>query len=59
MGARRFMFTRNRERELVPEGVKLGLHRPPVPRQPRRGIPRRAPHRAGADRAEALTLAAG
>ena len=23
MGARRFMFTRNRERELVPEGVKL------------------------------------
>jgi 2-oxoglutarate dehydrogenase E1 component len=23
MGARRFMFTRNRERELVPDGVKL------------------------------------
>ena len=23
MGARRFMFTRNREREIVPEGVKL------------------------------------
>ena len=47
MGARRFMFTRNRERELVPEGVKIGLHRPRVPREPRRGIPRRAQPRAG------------
>ena len=49
MGARRFMFTRNREREMVPEGVKLDYIGRPYRASPGRGLPRRAPHRAGPD----------
>ena len=48
MGARRFMFTRNRERELVPGGREARLHRPPVPGSPGEGYP--AAHHIEQDR---------
>jgi multifunctional 2-oxoglutarate metabolism enzyme len=55
MGARRFMFTRNRERELVPEGVKLDYIGRPYRASPGEGYP--AAHHIEQDRIlrEALT----
>ena len=55
MGARRFMFTRNRERELVPEGVKLDYIGRQYRASPGEGYP--AAHRIEQDRIvrEALT----
>ena len=57
MGARRFMFTRNRERELVPEGVKLDYIGRPYRASPGEGYP--AAHHIEQDRIlrEALTVA--
>ena len=56
MGARRFMFTRARERELVPEGVKLGYIGRPYRASPGEGYP--AAHHIEQDRIlrEALTV---
>jgi 2-oxoglutarate dehydrogenase E1 component len=56
MGARRFMFTRNRERELVPEGVKLDYIGRPYRASPGEGYP--AAHHIEQDRIlrEALTV---
>ena len=48
MGARRFMFTRNRERELVPEGVKLDYIGREYRASPGEGYP--AAHRIEQDR---------
>ena len=48
MGARRFMFTRNRERELVPEGVKLDYVGREYRASPGEGYP--AAHRLEQDR---------
>ena len=48
MGAWKVMS--RRMPELLPEGVELDLHRPPEPRQPRRGLLRRPRARAGAHR---------
>ena len=45
--------------ELIPEGVELCLRRPPPARQPQRGLPGRAPLRAGADRADGADLGQG
>jgi 2-oxoglutarate dehydrogenase E1 component len=56
MGARRFMFTRNRERELVPEGVKLDYVGREYRASPGEGYP--AAHRLEQDRIvrEALSV---
>jgi len=56
MGARRFMFTRNRERELVPEGVKLDYIGREYRASPGEGYP--AAHRMEQERivTEALTV---
>jgi multifunctional 2-oxoglutarate metabolism enzyme len=56
MGARRFMFTRNRERELMPEGVKLGYVGRPYRASPGEGYA--AAHSAEQERivTEALTV---
>jgi 2-oxoglutarate dehydrogenase E1 component len=56
MGARRFMFTRNREREMVPEGVKLDYIGREYRASPGEGYP--AAHRLEQDRIvrEALTV---
>jgi multifunctional 2-oxoglutarate metabolism enzyme len=56
MGARRFMFTRNRERELVPDGVKLDYIGREYRASPGEGYP--AAHHAEQDRivAEALSV---
>ncbi len=56
MGARRFMFTRNREREMVPEGVKLDYIGREYRASPGEGYP--AAHRLEQDRiiSEALTV---
>jgi 2-oxoglutarate dehydrogenase E1 component len=56
MGARRFMFTRARERELMPEGVKLGYYGRPYRASPGEGYS--AAHAAEQQRiiTEALTL---
>ena len=56
MGARRFMFTRNRERELVPEGVKMDYIGREYRASPGEGYP--AAHRIEQERivTEALTV---
>ena len=56
MGARRFMFTRNREREMVPEGVKLDYIGREYRASPGEGYP--AAHRLEQDRIvrEALSV---
>jgi 2-oxoglutarate decarboxylase len=56
MGARRFMFTRTRERQLMPEGVTLGYNGRPYRASPGEGYP--AAHRIEQERilSEALTL---
>jgi 2-oxoglutarate dehydrogenase E1 component len=56
MGARRFMFTRNRERDLVPEGVKLDYIGREYRASPGEGYP--AAHRMEQERivTEALTV---
>ena len=56
MGARRFMFTRNRERELVPDGVKLDYIGREYRASPGEGYP--AAHRMEQERivTEALTV---
>jgi multifunctional 2-oxoglutarate metabolism enzyme len=56
MGARRFMFTRNREREMVPPGVKLDYVGRPYRASPGEGYP--AAHRIEQERIlrEALTV---
>jgi 2-oxoglutarate dehydrogenase E1 component len=56
MGARRFMFTRNRERELVPDGVKLDYIGRQYRASPGEGYP--AAHNIEQDRIvrEALTV---
>jgi 2-oxoglutarate dehydrogenase E1 component len=55
MGARRFMFTRNRERELVPGGVTMGYIGRPYRASPGEGYP--AAHAVEQERivTEALT----
>jgi 2-oxoglutarate dehydrogenase E1 component len=55
-GARRFMFTRNREREMVPEGVKLDYVGRPYRASPGEGYP--SAHHIEQDRIlrEALTV---
>jgi 2-oxoglutarate dehydrogenase E1 component len=56
MGARRFMFTRNRERELVPDGVKMDYIGREYRASPGEGYP--AAHRMEQERivTEALTI---
>jgi multifunctional 2-oxoglutarate metabolism enzyme len=56
MGVRRFMFTRNRERELVPDGVKLDYVGRPYRASPGEGYP--AAHHIEQERIlrEALTI---
>jgi 2-oxoglutarate dehydrogenase E1 component len=56
MGARRFMFTRNREREIVPDGVKLDYVGRPYRASTGEGYP--AAHHIEQDRIlrEALTV---
>jgi 2-oxoglutarate dehydrogenase E1 component len=56
MGARRFMFTRDRERKMMPEGVTLGYIGRPYRASPGEGYP--AAHRFEQERivTEALTL---
>ena len=56
MGARRFMFTRARERELIPEGVRLGYVGRPYRASPGEGYP--AAHHQEQERIvrDALTL---
>jgi 2-oxoglutarate decarboxylase len=56
MGARRFMFTRARERKLMPEGVQLGYVGRPYRASPGEGYP--AAHQVEQERiiTEALTL---
>ena len=56
MGARRFMFTRNREREMVPEGVKMDYIGREYRASPGEGYP--AAHRMEQERivTEALTV---
>ena len=59
MGARRFMFTRARERRMMPEGVTLGYIGRPYRASPGEGYP--AAHHIEQDRilTEALTPGAG
>jgi 2-oxoglutarate dehydrogenase E1 component len=59
MGARRFMFTRARERKLMPDGVTLGYVGRPYRASPGEGYP--AAHRIEQERiiTEALTPGAG
>ena len=57
MGARRFMFTRNREREMVPEGVKLDYIGREYRASPGEGYP--AAHRLEQDRIVSEALRRG
>jgi 2-oxoglutarate dehydrogenase E1 component len=55
-GARRFMFTRNREREMVPEGVKLDYVGRPYRASPGEGYPSAHQIEQGRILREALTV---